>query len=88
MPLKREMSPGFCSGGAFSLDGSQLASTLIEAINVKYGAEVPVVNIGTYGAVAPRQEVNCDLRSMIKIKTPDDFRRFFIQSSILVLKSG
>ena len=53
MPLKREMSPGFCSGGPFSLDGFQLANTLVEAINAKYGAIVPVVNLGTYGAVTP-----------------------------------
>ena len=61
-----ELSSEFGSGGAFSLDGIHLtprgnafiANEIIEAINAKYNAEVPKVNIGTYGTVTPSNAVN------------------------------
>ena len=49
----------FVTGGAFSLDGvhptprgyAYTANLIIEAINAKYGANIPQVDIGTYGTV-------------------------------------
>ncbi|WP_114490904.1 SGNH/GDSL hydrolase family protein [Candidatus Ulvibacter alkanivorans] len=49
----------FVTGGAFSLDGvhptprgyAYTANLMIQAINAKYGATIPQVNIGNYGTV-------------------------------------
>lgn len=49
----------FVTGGAFSLDGvhptprgyAYIANLLIKAINIKYDATIPSVNIGNYGTI-------------------------------------
>ena len=54
----------FGSGGAFSLDGVHLtprgyalvANRIIEAVNDKYNATVPTVNIGYYGTITPSND--------------------------------
>lgn len=50
----------FATGGAFSLDGVHLtprgyafiANRIIQEINVTYGANIPLVNLGTYRTIA------------------------------------
>ena len=56
----------FVTGGAFSLDGvhptprgyAYLANLMIQKINAKYDAEVPVVNLGDYRTVQVSGSVN------------------------------
>ncbi|RMB57159.1 G-D-S-L family lipolytic protein [Dokdonia sinensis] len=56
----------FVTGGAFSLDGvhpsprgyALTANSIIDAINAKYGATVPKVNIGDYSTVNITNNVN------------------------------
>lgn len=55
----------FVTGGAFSLDGIHLtprgnaivSNRIIEAINNTYNADVPEVNVGSYGTVTYNNEV-------------------------------
>ncbi|MFD2517801.1 G-D-S-L family lipolytic protein [Salinimicrobium flavum] len=55
----------FVTGGAFSLDGIHLtprgsailANRMIDAINAKYGATVPKVNVGNYGTITVSNDV-------------------------------
>ncbi len=70
-------------GGAFSLDGVHLtprgyalvANRIIEAVNAKYNAAVPTVNIGYYGTVTPSNDVQEIILNKF-IKTPGLSRRF------------
>ena len=56
----------FATGGAFSLDGvhptergyAYIANLMINAINSKYGATIPVVNIGDYNTITVSNDVN------------------------------
>lgn len=53
------LTNAFVTGGAFSLDGvhptprgyAYTANLIIEAINAKYGATIPSVNVGTYPTI-------------------------------------
>lgn len=56
----------FVTGGAFSLDGvhptargyALTANTIIDAINAKYGATIPTVDIGNYPTITISNDVN------------------------------
>ena len=56
----------FATGGAFSLDGvhptergyAYIANLMIKAINDKYNATIPVVNIGNYNTITVSNDVN------------------------------
>ncbi|TVZ52349.1 G-D-S-L family lipolytic protein [Dokdonia sp. Hel_I_53] len=60
------LTSAFVTGGAFSLDGVHpsprgyafTANAIIDAINEKYNATVPNVNIGNYGTVTASNDVN------------------------------
>ncbi|SDS15064.1 G-D-S-L family lipolytic protein [Gramella sp. MAR_2010_147] len=59
------ISSTFVSGGAFSLDGVHLtprgyaviANEIIKRINTTYGADVPAVDVGSYGTITLNNEV-------------------------------
>ncbi|MGB5981395.1 MAG: SGNH/GDSL hydrolase family protein [Nonlabens sp.] len=60
------LSSTFASGGAFSLDGvhptargyAYTANIIMQAINDKYGSNLPMVNIGQYPSVQPSDSVD------------------------------
>jgi len=60
------LTSAFVTGGAFSLDGvhptprgyALTANTLLDAINAKYGSNIPNVDIGNYATVTLSNDVN------------------------------
>ena len=60
-----QISSAFVSGGAFSLDGVHLtprgyaviANEIVNEINATYGADVPAVDVGSYGTVTLNNNV-------------------------------